>query len=184
MTRRRLHLHLQPPFLTITRASRVANIPRIYRSVGLFCVHSPRWPSGLNATLKTASACPVSLCSTFPLGSGTSGFGISLGAAAVETSVCWGASPPDHPHHQQQTQQTFHFQLLRLAHPDATNTEAGAHRVRRATGPAPAAGAFWSLTFFTIVAVTTATVTTAAATTARLRDQAEQDKSSYIGRDP
>jgi len=36
---------------------------------------------------------------------------------------------PDHSHHQRQTQQTFHVQLLRLAYPDATNIEAGAHRV-------------------------------------------------------
>ena len=42
----------------------------------------------------------------------------------------------DHPHHQQ----TFHVRLLRLAYPEATNIEAGAHRGRPATGPAPAAG--------------------------------------------
>ena len=35
----------------------------------------------------------------------------------------------DHPHHQQQTQQTFHVQLLRLAYPAATNVEADAQRV-------------------------------------------------------
>ena len=34
----------------------------------------------------------------------------------------------------------FHIQLLRLAYPDATNIEAGAHSVWPATGPAPAAG--------------------------------------------
>ena len=28
-------------------------------------------------------------------------------------------------HHQQQTQRTFHFQLVRLAYPEATNIEAG-----------------------------------------------------------
>ena len=36
---------------------------------------------------------------------------------------------PDHPHHQQQTQQTFHVQLLRLAYPETTNIEAVAQRV-------------------------------------------------------
>jgi hypothetical protein len=36
---------------------------------------------------------------------------------------------PDHAHHQQQTQQTFHVQLLRFAYPDATNIEADAPRV-------------------------------------------------------
>ena len=33
------------------------------------------------------------------------------------------------PHHQQQTQQTFHVQLLRLAYPDAINIEPSAQRV-------------------------------------------------------
>ena len=36
---------------------------------------------------------------------------------------------PDHPHHQQQTQQTFHVQLLHLAYPDGTNVQADAQRV-------------------------------------------------------
>ena len=40
----------------------------------------------------------------------------------------------------QQTQQTFHVQLTRLAYPDATNIEAGVHSVWLATGPAGAAG--------------------------------------------
>ena len=45
---------------------------------------------------------------------------------AIEAKVCQVHHPRDHPHHQQQTQQTFHVQLLRLAYPDATNIEVGA----------------------------------------------------------
>ena len=46
---------------------------------------------------------------------------------------CSMSSPPIDCHHQQQTQQTFHLQLLRLAFPDATNIEAA----RTACGQQP-----------------------------------------------
>jgi hypothetical protein len=54
---------------------------------------------------------------------------LGMSGEIVEDGILARTSSPLSRPPRQQTQQTFHFQVLRLACPDATNIEAGAHSV-------------------------------------------------------